>query len=283
MVVARRLCLALPLCATSALAGGPRALVFPRYNRDADPDDMNPVRLLRAALREAGYDAELTITPGEMPQARALVELQHRSGRIHVMWTMTSRERETQALPVRFPIERGLFGWRLLVARQERLEELSRIGSLDDLRRVRLLQGLHWPDTQVLRHNGLTVVSSNSFAAMYDQLRVGRADVFPRSVEEVWWELEQYGEGLGVVPQVALHYPTALYFFVQPGDTALAAAIELGLERLVASGAFERLFQKFHESSLGRARLAERRVIELTNPLLPPETPLSRKELWFRP
>jgi ABC-type amino acid transport substrate-binding protein len=283
MAFTRRAALALAAWPAVAGASAPRKLIYPRFNKDINPDELNPVQLLTAALQAAGYDASLEITPGEMPQARALQELQQKTGRIQVMWTMTSKEREERALPVRVPIERGLFGWRLLVAKEERLEELSAITNLTDLRRYKLLQGLHWPDSEILRHNGLEVVSSNSFAAMYQQLRAGRADAFPRSVEEVWWELTQYGEGLCIVPGVVLHYPTALYYFVQPGDTELAQAIELGLSRLRASGVFERMFQKFHEPTLARGKLAQRRVIELVNPLLSPETPLGQRELWFHP
>lgn len=258
-------------------------MVYPRFNKDMNPKELNPIRLLTAALKAADYPATLDITPGEVPQARALHELHRKTGLVQFMWTMTSQEREAQALPIRVPIDGGLFGWRLLVARQERLAALAEVTNLEELRRHRLLQGLHWPDTAVLRHNGLSVVVSHTHPLMYGQLRADRADAFPRSVEEVWWELEQYGQGLGVVPGVVLHYPTALYYFVQPGDTELAQAIENGLAQLRASGVFKRLFDEFHGVNLARAKLAQRRVIELTNPTLSPQTPLDRQELWFRP
>ena len=32
-----------------------------------------------------------------------------------------------------------------------------------------------------------------------------------------------------------------------------------------------------------KARLDQRRIIELDNPLLPPHTPLQRRELWYHP
>ena len=37
------------------------------------------------------------------------------------------------------------------------------------------------------------------------------------------------------------------------------------------------------DDDLRRARLDQRRIIELDNPLLPPQTPLQRRELWYHP
>jgi hypothetical protein len=266
-----------------ALAADTRRLIYPRFNKDPNPDTWYPVQLLRWALSAANYPVELEATSEELPQLRSLHDLQRPNGRMHVMWTMTTAEREHQVLPVRIPIYRGLFGWRLLVARKERVEELRSIATLADLRRFTMMQGAQWPDTEILRSNGVPVMGSISYEAMFNQLRLGRADAFPRSVEEVNWEMGQYGDGLAIVPDVALYYPTAIYYFVRPGDTELAAAIEVGLTRLRASGQFERLFNRFHGETLARAKLGQRRVIELTNPLLSPETPLGNKELWYRP
>ena len=196
---------------------------------------------------------------------------------------MTSVEREQQARPVRVPIFKGLYGWRLLLATSEVAARLREVQTLNELQQFSMVQGLDWPDTGILQANGLKVVVSPSYDAMFKQLRLGRADAFPRSVEEIWWELERYGQGLAVVPNICLHYPAAVYYFVAPDEAELAAAIELGLQRLRASGAFERLFMKHHGEDLARARLGARRIIELHNPLLSPLTPLDKPELWYRP
>jgi hypothetical protein len=261
----------------------PRRLRIPHVSARADPEHNYPAQLLKLALAAAGMTVELEPTLDLIPQNRAIQELGHHSGRIDVLWTVTTAEREQQALPVRVPIFRGLYGWRLLLATPERAAQMRGVRSLDELSRFSLVQGLEWPDTDVLQANGLSVVVSASYEAMFRQLRLGRVDAFPRSVEEVWWELERYGQGLTVVPDICLHYPAAVYYFVAPDDHELAAAIELGLHRLRTSGAFERLFLHHHGHDLARAGLGARRVIELSNPLLPPQTPLNRAELWYRP
>jgi hypothetical protein len=66
-------------------------------------------------------------------------------------------------------------------------------------------------------------------------------------------------------------------------ESELAQAIELGLRRLHASGAWERLFHQHHGEDIARARLGSRRVIELRNPLLPAQTPVDKPDFWVRP
>lgn len=272
----------------SAVAGplagqtAPRRLRIPHVSARAEFANNYAAVLLGQALAAAGMPVSLEPTPELIPQNRALQELGRRA-RLDVVWTMTSMERERQALPVRVPIYKGLFGWRLLLATPEVADRMGAAQTLDDLRQFSMLQGHEWPDTGILQANGIRVVVSPSYDAMFKQLRLGRADAFPRSVEEIWWELRRYGQGLAVVPNVCLHYPAAMYYFVAPDEAELAAAIELGLQRLRASGAFEHLFMKHHGEDIARARLGSRRVIELHNPLLPPQTPLDRPGFWYRP
>ncbi|MFD2448671.1 hypothetical protein ACFSQE_09730 [Vogesella fluminis] len=81
-----------------------------------------------------------------------------------------------------------------------------------------------------------------------------------------------------------LHYPAAEYFFVTPRKPYLAEHIWQGLLRAQADGSFNRLFHAHFDPLLRRARLSQRRVIELPNPmldavrLLPADSPW-----WYRP
>lgn len=261
----------------------PRTLRIPHVSARADTKSNYPAQLLDQALAAAGVPVTLEPTSELIPQNRALRQLGRRGGQLDVLWTMTSIEREQQALPVRIPIFKGLYGWRLLLAAPEVAARMRHVQNPAGLQQFSLVQGLDWPDTGILQANGFKVIVSPLYEAMFKQLRLGRADGFPRSVEEVWWELERYGQGLTVVPDICLHYPSPIYYFVAPDDGDLAAAIYLGLQRLRASGDFDRLFLKHHGADLARAKLASRRVIELRNPLMPPETPLDKSELWYKP
>lgn len=282
MLLRRRELLLSTAAAPLAAAAAPRRLRIPQVSAKAALEHSYAAVLLRRALAAAGMTVRLEPTAELIPQNRALQEL-GRQSRLDVVWTMTSVEREQQALPIRFPIFKGLYGWRLLLALPEVAARLRGVRKLDELRSFSLVQGLEWPDAGILQSNGLNVVVSPGYDAMFKQLRLGRVDAFPRSVEEVWWELARHGQGLTVVPGLCLHYPAAIYYFVAPDETGLAAAIELGLHRMLASGAFDRLFMAHHREDLARAGLGRRRIIELRNPLLPPQTPLHRPEFWYRP
>ena len=271
---------AVPLAA--AHGATPRRLRIPHVSPKAETERSYAAVLLEQALAAAGMPVTLDPTAELIPQNRALQELgKHR--RLDVLWTMTSVEREQQAQPIRVPIFKGLYGWRLLLASADVAAQMGAVQTLAELRKFSMVQGLEWPDTGILQANGLNVIVSPSYDAMFKQLRLGRADGFPRSVEEIWWELDRYGQGLTVVPNICLHYPAAVYYFVALEEPELAAAIELGLKRLRASGAFDSLFMKYHGEDLGRAKLGGRRAIELRNPLLSSLTPLDKSELWFRP
>jgi hypothetical protein len=54
-------------------------------------------------------------------------------------------------------------------------------------------------------------------------------------------------------------------------------------QELMAGRSPNEISWQFHGEAIGRARLKERRIIRLTNPLLPPETPLDDERLWFQP
>lgn len=240
-----------------------------------------PIRLLEEALRRSGRSYQLRSTPMKMTQSRVALELQGGRG-IDVMWTMTTRERERDMLPVRIPIYKGLIGWRLLLVRAADLPRFATVRERHDLAALTALQGHDWPDTAILRANGLQVHTSAYYNSMFPMLANGRADYFPRSIIEIWNEAEANRNAkLVVEPTLLLRYPAAFYFFVNKGNTALARDIETGLNAMLADGSFDRLFHQYYDPVLKMANLPGRRVIDLANPVLPAQTPLQRRELWL--
>jgi ABC-type amino acid transport substrate-binding protein len=260
-----------------------QTIVYPRSETLVDQRDDYPIELLALALRKSNKPYELTPHPVFMLQVRQIAELEQ--GRdLDVMWTMTSVDREKALLPIRIPIDRGLLGWRLLLVRSQSLPKFAALSSPDQLKQLRAGQGFDWPDTAILKHAGFDVDESVRYGDLFLKLAGGRIDYFPRSVWEIWSELAVHGDaGFAVEPSMALHYPTATYFFVNRNNTALAADIKRGLEAAMADGSFEALFQRHFGAALKRAALDKRLVLELANPLLPPETPLANQRLWYQP
>lgn len=263
----------------SLAAAGPATVCFPRADGDGAQGDYG-VALLELALAKAGGNYRVALSPAHMQQNRALAELQSPHGRIDVVATMTSVEREATMLPVRIPMTRGLIGWRIGLLRADRKQLLQAVRSLEDLRRFTAGQGHDWPDVAILRHSGLPVQPVAVYHNLFGLLKAERFDWAPRSVNEIWAEAARH-PALAVDPYVVLRYPTADYFFVNRNNSALAEEIRRGLETALADGSFEKLFYSYYGPQIRRARLDQRVLIKLPNPLLPPQTPLGRKELWF--
>ncbi len=196
---------------------------------------------------------------------------------------MTSEAREQALRPIRIPIDKGLLGWRLFLIKKSNAASFTKVKTLDDLRKLQAGQGHDWPDTEILRHNGLNVQTNTSYEGLFRMLEAKRFDYFPRSVIEIWDEQNAFGlEDLEIEKGVILYYPTAFYFFVNKEDRTLARAIETGLNNAIQNGKFEKLFQQTYGDVLQRAHMRTRTRLQLANPLLPKATPLGRKELWMQ-
>lgn len=265
-----------PLCATADIV-----VHYPRPESGPDERSRYSLRLLELVLQRAYLTYRVELHPIRMQQGRAIVRLKNDEG-IEVLSTMTSAAREQEMLPIRIPIDKGLIGWRLLLINKAQASKFTDITSLDELKTLTAGQGNDWPDVQIMRANGLNVYGTTNYPSLFHMLESQRLDYFPRSVSEIWSEADHYQERLMIEPSIVLHYPTAIYFFVRKGNTRLATDISEGLEKMIADGSFEKLFQEYFGDMIRRSALKERRVFELANPLMPSGIPVERKNLWFR-
>lgn len=268
------------LCGAS-LASADEVLRYPRAPVGEEYRQTYALAQLQLALDKAGSPLRLQPSDFPMEQDRALLSLEE--GRaVDVVWTMTSIEREKRLLPVRIGIDKGLFGWRVALLRKDNPDLLRGIRSLEDLHTLRAGQGHDWPDTDILRWQGVPVVVTASYDSLFRMLAAGRFDYFPRSVLEAWDEVQNNPRADVLIDQhLVLRYPTACYFFFSPRNPRLADTVRRGMEKALADGSFDRLFLQHYGPLLRQARLDQRHLIDLHNPLLPAATPLQRKALWF--
>jgi len=250
-----------------------------------DPIGKYVTEVLRLAIKHSGVAYSLEKIPSvSTPQVRLIEDLSHNRGILDLMWTMTSDEREAQLLPIRIPIDKGLMGWRIAFINPEMAERMKAIKSIQDLSTLKAGQGYFWPDTQILRHNKLPVITGTA-GALPLMLSERRFDYFPRSIIEIWNEQSKHPEiKREVDTSMVLHYPTALYFFVAPTQKQLAEDIRRGLELSIANGSFEQLFTQYCRPFIVKADLKNRRIFELENPLIQQTSlPLQRSKFWFSP
>jgi hypothetical protein len=265
-----------------ALAAG-NTLVYPLHQADKDPQLPYVLDVLRLAIRESGVNYRLMPSKEKMVQSREIADLQFNKGGIDIMWTMTSPEREQELLPIRVPIDRGLIGWRVGLVQQQRRELFDHVANIADLATFSAGQMHDWPDTAILRGNGLKVETTDQYESLFKMLSAGRFDYFPRSIIEVSDEYQSHTAlELAIEPHVLIRYPTAFYFFVSRNRPDLAQALERGLQTAARDGQLKALFYRYFAGVLKALDVNHRVVIELKNPLLPPETPFDRPEYWYR-
>ena len=269
-----------PLCAGELVVRVPA----PESLRDTRDDFfVEALTLALEATRGTDGPFRVEFSKIDMPvQGRGIRYLKERRY-IDIIWTMTSIQREKELLPIRVPLLKGLLGYRLLLIDKRDAKKFEAVKTLEDLRAFTAGQGQGWPDVGILRANGIRVVIGRTYDGLFEMLRRGRFDFFPRGVTEAWGELAVRGElGLMAEPHLALHYPTAIYFFVSRRDELLADRIERGLWAAIKSGAYEKLFLRHFGHVLEQADLQSRHFIQLKNPLLPQSTPVDRSEIWYQ-
>ena len=258
-------------------------IVYPRELTEDDVRNNYPIAILTLALNKTGVRYTLTPSDRIMLQGKALRQLRENRS-VNVVWSMTDEQRETDLLPIRIPINKGLIGWRVFLVHRDKLSTFRQINTLGTLQRYIPVQGEDWPDTKILQSNGFDVETAQDYFETFDVLTRFQADFFPRSVIEVLDELEMDSMDRDIVleQQLAVYYPSAMYFFVNRANPTLAKLIKTGLQRAIEDGSFDELFYYNYQPMLDKLKLSERKVFQLNNPLMTDETPLGQSELWYR-
>ncbi len=273
------------------VSAGEPLVIKMRTTRGTSPDH-NPAKEYKYQLLQLIFNKtkksdgpfRIVSQPDWITQARTLDMV--KQGHLSLIMTMTSKERERYLHPIRIPIYKGMYGYRLAIINRGDQKRFSAVKTLQDFQKLWAGQGAQWPDTKILRANGFKVVGSSRYLELFNMLRERRFDFFPRGLQEPWRELDDRKDfGLVVEKELCIHYPAPGYIFTAKENQSLADRIERGFRAALKDGSFNRLFYNHPtiEKVLKSARLNKRQIFELKNPLLAPETPLDQQELWYRP
>ena len=260
---------------------------YPTYNMAADNQKLYYQSLFVKVMQHSKPEfGDYQIVPVHLPmlQERALVSLNRDI--IDVYWTMTSKQREKDYRAIRVPLMQGIIGYRVAIVSKATEEAFKNITTLDDFTHYAAVQGPGWPDTQIMRDAGIRVGIQNSWQNMFLAVEKGYADFFPRSIVEAWAEFEIYGNDNLVIDETQmLYYPAAMYFFVTKDQESLAQRLEIGLQKMIENGEFQKHFNRFpsHRKALSLLSNHKRRIHKMANPFLPEDTPTTDKRLWRTP
>lgn len=258
-------------------------IVYPQSEIENDIRDHYPLALLDLALQKTGVRYELKPSTSPLRQGRALKRLEENL-EVNVVWSMTDVQREQQLRPIRIPITRGLIGWRVFISHKDSRFLIDKIKDMTDLLTYKPVQGVTWPDTKILQANGFNVVTARDYLEGTEIIDNDLADFYPRSVVEVLQELNnQYSEDFRLRKGLAIYYPSAMYYFTNKQNATLSRLIEIGLERAIEDGSYEKLFTEYYGKIIKELDIENSLYFRLANPLLPPLTPIDKKEFWYSP
>jgi len=259
---------------------------LPSINDDVYSSDQYYHNLLKLALdKTVGTYGSYKLEPA--PPAKTVldaIKLMMQNNGIDIVHTNTDKTRERVLLPIRIPLDKGLIGARLVMINEKDKSLFKDVKGLNDLKKFKFGQGDFWPDTEILKFNNLTVVTTKEYSDLFDQLNNGTFQGFPRAVFEIWDEVkDRPDQNLAIADGFYIYYPAAIYFFVRKDSygALLAKRIEEGLLIAIKDGSFDKLFSIAMKSYLDKTNLNNRIGIKLRNPLLSDETPLDNPSLWY--
>lgn len=239
--------------------------------------DVYYVTLLAMALERSGEPYELVeVKLPDYSEKRSVLLIE--SDQYDVHWLNTTPEREQQLQAVRVPLDKGAIGWRVFFIRPDMQPVFDKVNSAEDLKSLVFVQGHDWPDADILLNSGFAVERSSNWGGLFRMVALNRAQVFPRSIVEVYAEQrEEVAKGLVIENKLILRYPAAYYFFVAKNNTTLARALERGLKKSFADGSFDKLFYQTFGEPIAHLNLESRRVISINYP----ELKIEDESLWF--
>ena len=211
-------------------------------------------------------------------QSRAIRLLGYKNG-IDVFWSVTSDEREKQALAVRIPIVKGVLGYRLGIIKKSRLDYFSKLKTDGELRSLRYGLRADWPDTVIFKDNDFNVLEYSQENSGYELLEASRIDVLP--IDALYANDITNMTDLAIDPAHVFYYPSAVYFFVKKDNQALYQKLKTGLDKAIEDGSFDTLFNRYFKGELAELALEKRQKITLVNTLLPASAPIHTKKYWY--
>lgn len=206
---------------------------------------------------------QLTFYDQNLPKARVFDNIATNNG-INIIAAGATIDREEILLPIRFPILKGLHGWRVSLIKDTNETLFATPLSHSNFKKLTAGQLHSWSDSKILESNNIKVEKGSHFQGLFHMLVAGRFDYFPHSIIEVQQEYANNQDmNIAIDPHALIHYPTAYYFYVNKNNINLATDISYGLEKTLKDGSFEEIFMHYHGDIIKHTLNENRRVYQL--------------------
>ena len=221
-------------------------------------------------------DTPLTLMPvldATISNPREEQLIRDQSGAFNTFNRSVNAKREKDFLSVPFPLFRGLLGNRVAFIHQSNIESFASIKTMADLKKIVLGQGRHWMDTQILKHNNLTVYTP-PVPSLIRMINRGRIDAYPRGLHEIFPEFKHAAEKypyIRVDKTFLLSYKLPAVFYVSKNQPELRDALARVFLKSYENGKYQKFFATHPQvlQMLEQANIDKRVIFELENPFLP--------------
>ena len=182
--------------------------------------------------------------------------------------------KDKQKLVIPQPLTKGLLGYRLILIRDEFLTKFAQIKESLQLQTLSIGIPQTWADADLFRHNRYKVIEGGTIDDLFLLLKKSTFDYLALGVNEIE-EIFNHSAvpigGISIEPSLMLYYPFPLVFYVNSCKPVLAKRIEKGIKVIITNGEHETLFSHHHGDVVQRLNLRNRKILTLTNPMLPPD------------
>jgi hypothetical protein len=187
-----------------------------------------------------------------------------------ILGTSYSAEMEADYAYIPIPMDFGITSYRVCFTRKEKIEELKRIKSINELRRYSIGQGKDWLDVAVLRANGFTVIEYPNYKNLFQAVARGRFDLFCRSIDEIRpeWEIYKDIKGLSIEESFIIHYEFPRFFWTNRENKLLIERLSKGLSSIFEDSTALTIWKKHHLKNIEFVKLKGRNIFYLENPQL---------------
>lgn len=228
--------------------------------------------LLRLALektREKYGDFELVhshLNPNVARSAQ-LLEFNARENGIRSFTYSENLIKKHKLEYVRFPIYRGVLGYRTCFTSSKLAPALKHIKTKKDLQQLSQAMGDGWQDEQILEENGIRVFTNPNFDSIFKTVALGRVDLFCRGTSEILYEYIKYSQlpNLAYDKHIAIHYPIPMFFFSSKKNQTLLDRVTEGLKIAYQDGSFNQLWASRFSGGIHFSKLYERKIFYLNN------------------
>ena len=249
-------CLAVPLRAIE--------LTYPQKLSTHDARSEFTLALLRLILSQS--ESQVILRPSKLTATQERTLLMLADHQLDILWIGSSIQREEDFRAIPIPLYKGLLGWRIMLLHAQNAEMLKGLCSLQALRQFSVGLGGGWPEIPLFSDSGFTVHTTTTYDGLFQMLEKRRFDLFPRSIIEIWSELDSFASPhLVADPYVIVRYPAANYFFVNKDNEALAQLIERNFYKILKDGQYQSLFDSMLGPLISRSQLDKRCIIDIPN------------------